>query len=435
MEKFVDEEIPLETNVNGCTLEAILNNGEEVKDVTYVYQAVRKKKVVGKQCKTVTLKAQDRQNASEGSSAFHAVTRNLHHLKRRHTTIKFNDFDINAGHAFLMSKFNSYYGTENDRPMEFDYLASVAPILCHYEELMDRILNMQHGDVMGIHVVAAKEEEEKRMLTMDYHSRIQSEWLDLETPDVQLPTITTGKTKTRSTNVPTLTETMIVDMDKKKEIPCENCGCTESFLDNVFMTCAHCGLQISHGDNAFVYSYEELNASRAGIKTAVSYKKINHFNEWLACRQCKETVDVPSFVIESVKRELEKDCSDWTTLDENKIRQYLKKLGYASYYENIPKIIYSINGKQPLRFSLEVEEQLREMFTAIQEPFMLAKPSERTNFLSYGYVLHKFVELLNLDDEYKSLFPLLKSVEKLRGQDQIWQKICEQLGWFYIPSI
>ena len=32
-------------------------------------------------------------------------------------------------------------------------------------------------------------------------------------------------------------------------------------------------------------------------------------------------------------------------------------------------------------------------------------------------------------------FPLLKSPEKLRAQDMIWEKICRELGWEFIPSI
>ena len=56
------------------------------------------------------------------------------------------------------------------------------------------------------------------------------------------------------------------------------------------------------------------------------------------------------------------------------------------------------------------------------------------NFLSYSYVLHKFCELLEFDNllEY---FPLLKSREKLHQQDLIWEKICKDLNWEFIPSL
>ena len=82
----------------------------------------------------------------------------------------------------------------------------------------------------------------------------------------------------------------------------------------------------------------------------------------------------------------------------------------------------------------ELEEKLRLMFKEIQAPFMEVCPKTRKNFLNYSYVLHKFVELLGLD-EYKIYFPLLKDREKLHQTDMIWKKICEKLGWHFIKSI
>jgi hypothetical protein len=74
------------------------------------------------------------------------------------------------------------------------------------------------------------------------------------------------------------------------------------------------------------------------------------------------------------------------------------------------------------------------MFRDIQEPFMRHCPPNRKNFLSYSYVLHKFCQLLELD-EYLPYFKLLKSTEKLRDQDRIWMKVCEELKFQFIPSI
>ena len=74
------------------------------------------------------------------------------------------------------------------------------------------------------------------------------------------------------------------------------------------------------------------------------------------------------------------------------------------------------------------------MFKDIQNPFMKHCPVYRKNFLSYSYVLHKFCQLLELDDFLK-YFPLLKSREKLQQQDKIWKNICLELDWQYIPSI
>jgi hypothetical protein len=74
------------------------------------------------------------------------------------------------------------------------------------------------------------------------------------------------------------------------------------------------------------------------------------------------------------------------------------------------------------------------MFQEIQAPFLLYCPDDRTNFLSYSYILYKFFELLELD-EYKVYFPLLKSRDRLIAHDQIWQKICAYLQWEFISSV
>ena len=48
-------------------------------------------------------------------------------------------------------------------------------------------------------------------------------------------------------------------------------------------------------------------------------------------------------------------------------------------------------GLPPPIMSREQEEQLRRMFKEIQIPFINNCPKDRKNFLSYSYVLHKFV--------------------------------------------
>jgi hypothetical protein len=81
-----------------------------------------------------------------------------------------------------------------------------------------------------------------------------------------------------------------------------------------------------------------------------------------------------------------------------------------------------------------MEEKLRAMFKEIQEPFEKYKPNDRKNFLSYSYVLHKFFELLEMD-EFLDCFPWLKDTNKLRLHDEIFEKICKDLKWQFIKSV
>jgi hypothetical protein len=168
--------------------------------------------------------------------------------------------------------------------------------------------------------------------------------------------------------------------------------------------------------------------------TYFSYKRINHFNEWLEQFQAKETTDIPKGIYEQILCEIKKERLDINLLKPQKLRYILKKIGKNKYYEHIPHIINKLNGKTPPVMSIEIEEELRRMFKEIQIPFHKFCPKNRKNFLSYSYVLHKFVELLGLH-EFENSFLLLKSREKLHQQDIIWKNICNYLKWEYISSI
>ena len=169
--------------------------------------------------------------------------------------------------------------------------------------------------------------------------------------------------------------------------------------------------------------------------TYYTYKRINHFNEWLAQFQAKERTDLPNEIYNKIVEELRKDTHiSVNDLKYNDIRKILKKLKYNKYYENIPHILSIITGKRAPILDRKSEEILRSLFKEIQIPFMNNCPPNRKNFLSYSYVLHKFCELLEYDHllEY---FTLLKSREKLHQQDVIWEKICRDLTWEFIPSL
>ncbi|KAJ3235873.1 hypothetical protein HDU81_011393 [Chytriomyces hyalinus] len=173
-------------------------------------------------------------------------------------------------------------------------------------------------------------------------------------------------------------------------------------------------------------------------KSPFSYKRSNRYHEILATLQAKENTDIPDYVLEAVKREMDKERDlDINELTKEKIKQYLKKLSMANYYEHAPHILNKINGITPIQIPQDVEDKLIEMFNMIQEPFEIVKAKvapNRLSFLSYNYVLVKFTELLDLP-EYKQCFTLLKSVDKLRLQDKIFSGICDILGWEFIPSI
>lgn len=166
-----------------------------------------------------------------------------------------------------------------------------------------------------------------------------------------------------------------------------------------------------------------------------SYKRINHFSEWLNQIQGKETTDIPEEVFNKIMLELNKQrIYNLATVSPLKIREILKKHKINKYYEHIPYILNKITGIPNPHLNPELEDKLKNMFKEIQVPFLKYSPSNRKNFLSYSYVLHKFIQILG-ETQFLKYFPLLKSRDKLHQQEQIWKNICEDLGWKFIRSI
>ena len=196
------------------------------------------------------------------------------------------------------------------------------------------------------------------------------------------------------------------------------------------MVCKKCGLS-----ETILLTVEKPNYKEPTQDTGTyAYKRINHLTEILSQLQAKESTDIPPRVFENILRELKKRKIDKNDLDIFKLRKILKILNYRKYYEHVPHILQIINGKEPPNFSRKDEIKIKQMFKNIQKPFAIYCPKNRKNFLNYSYILHKFCELLDLDD-YIGYFPLLKNNAKLLQHDKIWKNICEYMKWQYYKSI
>jgi hypothetical protein len=218
------------------------------------------------------------------------------------------------------------------------------------------------------------------------------------------------------------------------DLACRTCGAKfskfvdESQSDEV---CRECGTaETILGDEVGFKEEQEMEKN-----IVYSYKRENHFNEWVSQFQAKESTSVPPEVIEELRSEFKKQrIKDLSEITHEKVKALLKKLGRSRFYEHVPYITTILNGIQPPTMDQTLEARLRLMFYQIQKPFEKHRPKDRKNFLSYSYVLYKFCELLG-EDDYLPCFPLLKSKEKLYRQDEIWKEICKELRWQFFKSI
>lgn len=215
---------------------------------------------------------------------------------------------------------------------------------------------------------------------------------------------------------------------------CRHCGARYCMLfDEVISedVCQKCGaMEYVLCDQVGFKEEQEMDK-----KIVYSYKRENHFNEWVSQFQAKESTSVPEDLIEQLRVEFRKQrIKDLSEITHEKVKALLKKLDKSKFYEHIPYITTILNGIQPPTMPQALEDRLRLMFHQVQKPFEKHRPKDRKNFLSYSFSLYKFCELLG-HDEYLPCFPLLKSKEKLYKQDQMWKNICHELKWQWIPTI
>jgi Poxvirus Late Transcription Factor VLTF3 like len=179
------------------------------------------------------------------------------------------------------------------------------------------------------------------------------------------------------------------------------------------------------------------------------YQRIHYFCEWLANIQNKESYSVPKEVIDAVYVELSKNkIEDLTKLTEQDILKVLtdlrKKTGeriFCKQYYHTTQILYRITKIPPFVFTQEQEQELKDMFIQIQEPFIEICPDSRNNFISYPYIFYKLCQI----QVWRNNFPkdsvmyrgyqnimnklkLHKAKDKLYQHDQMWRQICKKLG-------
>jgi hypothetical protein len=216
--------------------------------------------------------------------------------------------------------------------------------------------------------------------------------------------------------------------------PCPNCHAKFSWMIEETQSdkiCRECGFaEYFLGEEVGFKEEQDMEKN-----IVYSYKRENHFNEWVSQFQAKESTTVPQEVIEQLRNEFKKQkIKELSEITHEKVKTLLKKLDKSKYYEHVPYITTILNGIQPPTMAQALEDKLRLMFHQIQKPFEKHKPANRKNFLSYSYVLYKMCELLG-EDDYLKCFPLLKSTEKLYVQDKIWKKICDELNWEFYKTI
>ena len=196
---------------------------------------------------------------------------------------------------------------------------------------------------------------------------------------------------------------------------CANCGIATPFLDAT-------AALLSFSDDSYEYC-------------SFSYKRINHFSEWIASMQAKESTDIPQSVLDIIMERLRDErIHDTSQITLQKIREILKRFRLRKYYEHVQLIHNKITNEPPPRLTPDQEEKIKLLFMAASSAFSRVCPSDRRNFVSYSFIIQKLCRLLDYK-EFQNVTPGLKGRQKVERQNSIWKAICDDLNWDYAASM
>lgn len=217
---------------------------------------------------------------------------------------------------------------------------------------------------------------------------------------------------------------------------CKECGDTRRIKVEDGDCCVSCGTSMMYLHMVNTEPMSTYGTGGGRRATAYVYKRLNHFVDHLRRVQGKESASVRVEVINAVRHELarERIYDNDPRITTAKVRLILKKLKLQKHYVHVFLIASRLSGKVAPTMTPAQEEKLLQMFEALQEPFERHCPPDRTNMLSYCFILRKLCEILGWH-ELAAYFPLLKSRNKVYSQDQIWKLMCEDLGFPFIKSI
>lgn len=212
---------------------------------------------------------------------------------------------------------------------------------------------------------------------------------------------------------------------------CRKCNTDTIIIYNEsIITCPKCG----ESEEIFIESDMPSQRETFAEKPKYPYKKLGHCIEKLNQFLCKGTANIPPEVFTKLNDEIEKNNMTNEEVTITFLETMLKKHRLSEYYENIMYIYSKITGKPPQHISRDEYDLVLKMFKEAEEVYELKyKPATRNNFLKYTFVLNKIFLTIGRPDIAEH-FKLLKSPEKLKQQERIWQKICNDLGWKYHSS-
>lgn len=206
---------------------------------------------------------------------------------------------------------------------------------------------------------------------------------------------------------------------------CARCSCNRFVVRKENRICLFCGESGYYEPSAVLFAPPPVRTFNPNAN-----KRVTHFKNWVARLQGKEACSISREDLDAIQARIQMYPNSMSEHDQIKLA--MRELGLQRYYSHIYYVMRQILGYSLVEFRKINEARLLALFLRIQEPFARIQ-TERTNMLSYQFLIKKFCELLGYS--VSDYIPLLKSRGNLQRQDALWCRICDELGLPFYPSV
>lgn len=211
---------------------------------------------------------------------------------------------------------------------------------------------------------------------------------------------------------------------------CASCGGTRfdrganpGQVEGYYDVCTTCGVIVNS-------TFGCNDAWSHGVPHSCSnYKRIHHWHERISQLLLQESRIPNAHFMQIAERLLD---GTYTAINKDVIRQVLRSLNMQMYIEKWLQIIQRCTGLEPPKPGSQLLTMLDNKFIELQRPFACGKDDGRKNFLNYNYVFCRLFQQLDCT-QFCMFFPLIKSKQKLKMLDAMWERMASSVGWEVTP--
>jgi hypothetical protein len=238
----------------------------------------------------------------------------------------------------------------------------------------------------------------------------------------------------------------VFSQDSDNDI-CEDCKSPLSEVDSSNLVCEKCGREYPYFYKDFSVSGGEVcfkDLSRINTNVKYSYIREIHFKDTIKQFQGKQNKYIDPGVYNILCKSFEnanlgeKNAQGkYIHIKKDHIKMFLQENGLYKYYEDINLIHYKLTDIPcPNIFDYEkvLIDDFRKLVNAYDVVIKNDNKYNRSNFLGSYYILYQL--LLRHGYQCKeSDFPLIKTIERRIEYDDIYNECCQQLGWYFTPTV